>query len=107
MALLVNKQRASRSGGNLQTGSNPYTNNEYSGPSKLDNLYDCLVKSPTRSTTIHLKKAKLKWSSEEFKLVMTAYYEALQTSQKRIPHQTYRICREMVGQAIRKYTAEN
>lgn len=82
MGLPVDKYGTSPSGANLPEVEksaivpNSYTNNEFLGPHNRGNPNVGPRKSPTRSTIIHLKKETVKWSCEEYKLYMTAFYEA-------------------------------
>lgn len=88
MALSVDKQGTLPSRENLPDveksviGINYYTNNESPDPHNRDNLNDGSANSTTRSTTIHLKKEMVKWSREEYNLVMIVFYEALHKPQK-------------------------
>lgn len=102
MALPADKKRLVLEKGTCMR-TNSYINNEPLGPHNRESLNDGRANSPTGSTTIPLKKEKLKCSRKGHKLVMTNFYKDLHRPQKNITRQTYDFQREKVGQGVSNY----
>ena len=58
---------------------------------------------PTVITGENKKKTKMKWSTEDYRNVLRAFYRAQLTTNKNITDQTYDEWRELVGKDYRKY----
>ena len=67
------------------------------------------LESPSlnQSTTKSKNKTRIKWTREEYKQVLTAFYTAMDKPEENITEQTFNIWREMVGKNTREYLNPN
>ena len=72
---------------------------------KTSNL--CPAEKPSQQKQSKVKSTRSKWTREDYKTVITSFYEALDKPTNNITQQTYDIWRKKVGPEYKKYIDSN